>query len=377
MKVDFFKHNLEKKDIENVNKVLNSLFLTTGETVGEFENKLAKYLGVKYAVGLTSCTAALHLSLLAYGIGKDNEVITSPMSFISTANAIEFTGSKPVFVDIEKNTGNINADLIEKAITKKTKAIIPVHLYGQLCDMKKIQKIANKYNLIIIEDAAHSLEAQRDGYRAGQIGNTASFSFYATKNITSGEGGAAVTNDKNIAEWLKKARLHGMSKSAAERYSKKYQHYDMEFLGWKYNMTNIQAAMLLNQLDKIEERLKKREKICQIYNNAFKNIKNIQIPEILPKTKPARYIYTIQVDPKKRDKIIHQLQKKGIGIAVNFRPIHLMKYYRKKYGYKKGMYPNAEKIGASTITLPLYPKLTRKEVRYIIRSVIDIIKNKK
>lgn len=377
MKVDFFKHNLEKKDIENVNKVLNSLFLTTGETVGEFENKLAKYLGVKYAVGLTSCTAALHLSLLAYGIGKDNEVITSPMSFISTANAIEFTGAKPVFVDVEKNTGNINADLIEKAITKKTKAIIPVHLYGQLCDMKKIQKIANKYNLIIIEDAAHSLEAQRDGYRAGQIGNTASFSFYATKNITSGEGGAAVTNDKNIAEWLKKARLHGMSKSAAERYSKKYQHYDMEFLGWKYNMTNIQAAMLLNQLDKIEERLKKREKICQIYNNAFKNIKNIQIPEILPKTKPARYIYTIQVDPKKRDKIIHQLQKKGIGIAVNFRPIHLMKYYRKKYGYKKGMYPNAEKIGASTITLPLYPKLTRKEVRYIIRSVIDIIKNKK
>ncbi len=374
MKVDFFKHNLEKKDIENVNKVLNSLFLTTGETVGEFENKLAKYLGVKYAVGLTSCTAALHLSLLAYGIGKDNEVITSPMSFISTANAIEFTGAKPVFVDVEKNTGNINADLIEKAITKKTKAIIPVHLYGQLCDMKKIQKIANKYNLIIIEDAAHSLEAQRDGYRAGQIGNTASFSFYAIKNITSGEGGAVVTNDKNIAEWLKKARLHGMSKSAAERYSKKYQHYDMEFLGWKYNMTNIQAAMLLNQLDKIEERLKKREKICQIYNNAFKNIKNIQIPEILPKTKPARYIYTIQVDPKKRDKIIHQLQKKEIGIAVNFRPIHLMKYYRKKYGYKKGMYPNAEKIGASTITLPLYPKLTRKEVRYIIRSVIDIIK---
>jgi len=374
MKVDFFKHNLEKKDIENVNKVLNSLFLTTGETVGEFENKLAKYLGVKYAVGLTSCTAALHLSLLAYGIDKDNEVITSPMSFISTANAIEFTGAKPVFVDVEKNTGNINADLIEKAITKKTKAIIPVHLYGQLCDMKKIQKIANKYNLIIIEDAAHSLEAQRDGYRAGQIGNTASFSFYATKNITSGEGGAVVTNDKNIAEWLKKARLHGMSKSAAERYSKKYQHYDMEFLGWKYNMTNIQAAMLLNQLDKIEERLKKREKICQIYNNAFKNIKNIQIPEILPKTKPARYIYTIQVDPKKRDKIIHQLQKKEIGIAVNFRPIHLMKYYRKKYGYKKGMYPNAEKIGASTITLPLYPKLTRKEVRYIIRSVIDIIK---
>lgn len=369
MKVEFFRHNLDNADIQNVEKVLRGLFLTTGETVKEFEAKFAQYLQVNYAIGVTSCTAALHLSLLAAGVQPGDEVITTPMSFIATANAIEYTGAKPVFVDIEPDTGNIDATKIENSITLKTKAIIPVHLCGQLCDMKRIREIADRHGLSVIEDAAHAVEAEREEYRSGSYGDFACFSFYATKNLTSGEGGAIVVKNEEDAELLKKLRLHGMSKNAADRYAKKYEHYDMEMLGWKYNMTNIQAAMMLHQLTRLEERLALREELCLRYEEAFSEIPGIRLIKTLPNVKSARHLFTILVAPERRDEIIHNLQEQGIGVAVNFRPIHLMKYYQKKYGYQHGSFPIAEDMGERTITLPLYPNLTAEEQEYVIEAV--------
>jgi len=373
MKVEFYKHNISQADIDNVVKVLDSLFLTTGETVKEFEEQFSRYLGCKYTVGVTSCTAALHLSLLAHGIGPGDEVITTPMTFIASANSIIYAGAVPVFVDVEPETGNINAGLIESAITPKTKAILPVHLYGQMCDMRRIREIADKHHLIVIEDSAHAIEASRDGVRLGALGNAASFSFYATKNITCGEGGAISTNDSEIAEKLKKLRLHGMSKGAADRYTKRYEHWDMELLGWKYNMSNIQAALLLNQLEKIDKLWRRREKICREYEKAFENCRGITCMKILPGSKSARHLFTIMVPPKKRDEVLKNLQDKGIGVAVNFRAIHLLSYYRQTFGYKRGSFPVAERIGDSTITLPLYPRLKDEEVEYVIRGVIDAV----
>jgi len=371
-KIEFHKHNISSKDIANLTGVLNTVFLSTGDTVTEFEEKLARYLGCEYVVGVTSCTAALHLSLLAYGIGPGDEVITTPMTFIATANAVIHTGAKPVFVDAEPETANINANLIEKAVTPKTKAILPVHLYGQMCDMKKIKKIADTHNLVIIEDAAHTIEANRDGIRPGQLGDAACFSFYPTKSITSGEGGAISVHDEEVAEKLKKLRNHGMNKGASERYSKRYEHWDMELLGWKYNMFNIQAALLLNQLENIDSFWQRRDEICQRYEAAFKDLPGITCLKIMPGSKSARLMFTILVPPQRRDEIMWQLQEKGIGVAVNFRAIHLLTYFSSTYGYKRGMFPAAERIGDSTISLPLYPRLTEEEVEYIIRTVKEV-----
>jgi dTDP-4-amino-4,6-dideoxygalactose transaminase len=372
MKIEFYKHNISQSDIDNVTRVLHSIFLTTGEQVNEFEKKFSRYLVCRYTVGVNSCTAALHLALLAYEVGLGDEVITTPMTFISSANSVIYVGAKPVFVDVEPDTGNIDADLIEAAITSKTKAILPVHLYGQMCDMRKIRRIADKHGLFVIEDAAHAIEAIRDSVRPGKLGDAACFSFYATKNITSGEGGAVSTNNEGIATKLEKLRLHGMSKGAAERYSKKYEHWDMEMLGWKYNMSNIQAALLLGQLENIDKNWERRELICRKYEDAFRNNPNISLIKILPGSKSARHIFTILVPPERRDDILWKLQDNGVGVAVNFKAIHLLSYYREKFGYEKGMFPIAEKIGASTITIPLYPKLTDKEIAYVIEIVNQV-----
>lgn len=372
MKIEFYKHNISQDDIDNVNQVLRSVFLTTGDQVNKFERKFSNYLGCRYTVGVNSCTAALHLSLLAYGVGVGDEVITTPMTFISSANSIIYVGAKPIFVDVEPETGNINADLLEAAITPKTKAILPVHLYGQMCDMKKIRRIADKHGLLVIEDAAHSIEAVRDNVRPGKIGDAACFSFYATKNITSGEGGAVSTNNEKVALKLEKLRLHGMSKGAAQRYSKRYEHWDMEMLGWKYNMSDIQAALLIGQLDDIDKNRERRELICRMYEDAFRNNPNISLLKVLPGSTSARHIFTILVPPERRDDILWKLQENGIGVAVNFKAIHLLSYYRETFNYEKGILPVAEKIGESTITIPLYPKLTDKEITYIIKTVNQV-----
>jgi len=390
MKVEFFRHNIEEADIRNAVEVLRSLFLTTGETVWKFEERFARYLRVRHAVGVTSCTSGLQMSFLALGVGPGDEVITTPMTFIATATSILHTGAVPVFVDVEARTGNIDVDRIEEFIRDQceeerrggglinrntgriVKGIVPVHLYGQMCDMKRLRSIADRYRLFLVEDCAHCIEGERDDVRPGQLSDAACFSFYATKNITCGEGGAVVTNDDRIAGTLKLLRSHGMSKEAAERYTKRYDHWDMEILGWKCNMDNIKAALLLTQLDRIEERLRARERIARIYEQAFVKCDGLDFPDILPGTKCARHLFTVWVDPSIRDAVLNRLQERGIGVAVNFRAIHLLRYFRETFRFERGAFPNAERIGDSTISLPLYPKLTNREIVYVVEAVKEI-----
>ena len=366
-KIEFFRHNIDKRDRDRANRVLKSIFLTTGKEVAEFEQKFSQYINLKYTVGLTSCTAALHLSLIALGIGPGDEVITTPMSFCATANAILHAGATPVFVDVEDETGNLNAELIESAVTPKTKAIIPVHLYGQMCDMKKIRAIAQKYNLTIIEDAAHAIEASRDGIRVGEVSDIACFSFYATKNITSGEGGAVSTNSRKLADTVRMLRLHGIDKGAADRYTKHYQHWDMPLLGWKYNMDNIQAALLIGQLERIDDLWEKRDELWKLYEEYLYPVKGLRLLKTLPDVRHARHLLTVLVPTGKRDHMLWTIQDNMIGVAVNYRPIHLLRFYRDQFGYKEGNYPVAEDIGNRTLSLPLYPTLKATEVRYIVK----------
>jgi len=369
MKIEFFRHNITEEDIETTAAVLRSVFLTTGTVVAELEQGLASYLGGQQTVGVTSCTAALHLCLLAWGIGEGDEVITTPMSFCATSNAVMHAGAVPVFVDVEAGTGNINADLIEQAITPRTKAIIPVHLYGQMCDMKKIRQIADQHGLVVIEDAAHCIEGMRDTVRPGHLGDAACFSFYATKNITSGEGGAVTTRHADKADLLRMLRLHGIDRSAIDRYTKKFQHWDMPVLGWKYNMDNIQAALLVGQLGRIDTLWKRRNAIYQRYVEAFSAVEGVEIHSAPSDNRHACHLFTILVADGLRDQMLGALQEKGVGVAVNYRPIHLLQYYRERFGYKEGMFPVAENIGSRTISLPLYPRLGDEEAAYVIETV--------
>ncbi len=370
MKIEFFRHDINDEDIKRVNKVLKSIFLTNAHVTEEFERKFADYLGIEHCIAVNSCTAALHLSLIALNIGRGDEVITIPLSFVATANAILHAGAKPVFVDVERTTGNIDISMIEEKITDRTKAVIPVHLYGNMVDMKGLRGIADRYNLKIIEDAAHCIEGERDGIIPGNVSDAACFSFYATKNITSGEGGAIVCHDKELAEKLYMLRLHGIDKDASSRYTKEYRHWDMKLLGWKYNISDIQSALLLGQLERVEENLKRREEIASFYEREFEKL-GIDYIKVPKNTKSARHLFTVLVD--NRDDILAKMQDKGVGVAVNYRPIHLHSYYRNTFGYKTGDFPVAEYIGERTISIPLYPKLTDSEVAYIVRTLKRIV----
>lgn len=373
MKVEFYKHNIGDEEIRLIEKALRSLFLTTGASVDELEKRLARYFHVNFAVGLTSCTAALHLSLIAAGVGQGDEVITTPMSFVATANAICMAGGTPVFVDVEKETGNIDPNRIEAQITKKTKVILPVHLYGEMVDMKKILAIATKYKIAVVEDAAHALESQRDGIRPGQKSFGACFSFYATKSITSGEGGAFTTNFEHAAKLVTKLRSHGITSELAQRIRVGLRTYDVDVLGWKYNMDNLQAALLIPQIKKIHENWKKREIIAQKYRKAFSNIRKVAMPVESKNSKHGRHIFPIWVDSKKRDKILNFINSHGVGAVINYPAIHLFSYYKKKFGFRERMFPIAEEIAGREISLPLYGKLKNHEIDYIIDTVSKAI----
>lgn len=365
-KVPFFMHDLGKAELEAVAQVLAGPILTTGEWVDRFEHRFADYLGARHAIAVTSCTGALHLSLLALGIGPGAEVITTPMTFIATATAIMESGAKPVFVDVEPETGNLDASLIEAAITEHTRAIMPVHLYGQMCDMRAIRKIADSYNLAVIEDAAHCVEGTRDGVRPGQLGDTACFSFYATKNLTCAEGGALVTNDDNLAEKLRLLRLHGMNKNANDRHREGYKHWDMTVLGWKYNMDNIQAALLLPQMDRLEENWQKRKELAAYYEQRLWDLPNLSRPKTLLGVEHAWHLFPVWVGGSERDRVIQELQNASVSVMVNYRAIHLLSYFRETFGFRRGDFPMAEVIGDATISLPFYPQMPLQHVDIVM-----------
>jgi dTDP-4-amino-4,6-dideoxygalactose transaminase len=372
-KIEFFRHDLGQAELDSVAEVLAGPILTTGETVARFERRFAAYLGRKHALGVTSCTGALHLSLLALGVGPGDEVITSPMTFIATATAILEAGATPVFVDVEAETGNLDARRIESAITQRTRAIMPVHLYGQMCDMRAIRKVADHHKLYVIEDAAHCVEGEREGVRPGELGETACFSFYATKTLTCGEGGAIVTDSDALAERLRLLRLHGMNKTAADRFREGYSHWDMVLLGWKYNMDNIQAALLLPQMDRLEQSWQRREALARSYEEALGGIKGLSWPKVLPESRHARYQATAWVEGYDRDELISHLREMGISAMVNYRAIHLLTYFRETFGYKPGDFPIAERIGETTLSLPFYATMPPEHVEIVADALRDIL----
>jgi dTDP-4-amino-4,6-dideoxygalactose transaminase len=375
MKVEFYRHQLGEANLKRFAQVMHTIFLTTGDEVALFEEKFADYLGEKYVVGLTSATAGLQLSLLALGVGAGDEVITTPMTFVATALSVMHANATPVFVDVEADTGNLDVNLAARAVTPRTKAIMPVHLYGQMADMVKLKKVAQEGNLYLIEDAAHCLEGVRDNIRVGQLSEATCYSFYATKSITCGEGGAVSTSDPQIRELLQQLRLHGMSTDALHRYTKVYRHYDVEVHGWKYNMYNLQAALLIDQIDEIETRREIRERLANYYRASFTGCPGLEMPALRPGVKQGHHLFTIWVDPAKRDQILRSLQDQGVGVAVNYRACHLYTLFRRQFGYKEGDFPNAEMIGSRTISLPLYSSLRDEEIEYVAETVKRVVRS--
>ena len=375
MKVEFYRHQLGEANLARFAQVMHTIFLTTGDEVALFEQKFADYLGEKYVVGLTSATAGLQLALLALGVGAGDEVITTPMTFAATPLSVMHANATPVFVDVEADTGNIDVKLVAGAITPKTRAVMPVHLYGQMVDMVGLAKVAEEHRLHLIEDAAHCLEGMRDNVRVGQLSAATCYSFYATKSITCGEGGAVSTSDPQLWEMLQKLRLHGMSTDALHRYTKIYRHYDIDVHGWKYNMYNLQAALLIDQIDEIEARRETREQLADYYRASFAGCPGLEMPRYDPAIKQGYHLFTIWVDPVKRDQILWSLQEQGIGVAVNYRACHLYTLFRRQFGYKEGDFPNAELIGSRTLSLPLYPGLRDEEIEYVADTVKRVVRS--
>jgi UDP-4-amino-4-deoxy-L-arabinose-oxoglutarate aminotransferase len=369
MAVDFYRHALGDEEKDAVRSVLDSLFLTTGQKVYAFEKAFEEYLGVPAVVCTAHATASLHLAMLAAGIGPGDEVVTTPMTFLSSANAVLYAGGTPVFADVDPATANIDPAAVEAAITPRTKAIVAVDLYGLLADMKTLRAIADKYSLVLVEDAAHCVEGRRDGVGPGQLADYGCFSFYATKNLTCGEGGAVTARDASKKSLLRQLGSHGMSRNAADRYAGKYQHWDMERLGYKYNLSDVSASLLLPQLPKLAARLVRREEICRRYEAAFRDAPGITFPVVPDGATSGRHLFTIWVEPADRDAILAGIQARGVGVAVNYRAVHLTSYYADRFGYTRGMFPNAERIGDSTITIPLWPAMTDAQADEVIAAV--------
>lgn len=377
--LNFSIPDITQKEIDEVVKTLKSGWLTTGKKTQLFEKNFANYTGAKYAIALSSCTAALFLSLIVEGIQAGDEVITTPFTFVSTANVVHHLGAKPVFVDIEPDTYNIDPEKIPLAITSKTKAIIPVHYSGQPCNMQRIMKIAADHNLRVIEDAAHAIGAEYQGKKVGGQGNLTCFSFFPTKNITTGEGGIITLNDKEKAVRLKKLRLHGMSKDGWKRYDQAESwYYEIHEAGYKFNLSDINAALGVIQLGRIKEINQKRKELADYYIQELTHIPGIQTLSIPSNVKSSWHIFPIWIDSKElgltRNQLIKALWKRKIGTSVHFIPLHLQPFYQKEYQYKKGDFPVVEKIFAGIVSLPLFPKMTNKDIDDVINAIQDAVK---
>ena len=370
--VDFHRHAIDEQDIAAAVDVLRSLFLTTGPVTGLVETKLAGYLGRRHVVAMNNCTTALMLSLKALDIGVGDEVITSPMTFAASITAIMHAGATPVLVDVDPATALIDPEAVEAHITPRTRAVLPVHLYGQMADMRRLVEICRPRDIAIVEDAAHAVESSRDDTGPGQLGDLACLSFYATKNLTCGEGGAVVTDNDALAQRLRRLRLHGMSKTASDRHGRKYEHWDITELGYKANLPDILAALLLHQIDRLEDLRVRREQIARRYEAAFAALEEVDFPRVLPACRSARHLFTIWVPEARRDQTLLDLGSRGIGVAVNYRAVHLLSYFRQQLGYEPGNFPHAERIGRRTITLPCYPGLRAEEQQRVIDAVREV-----
>jgi len=379
IKVAFGKPHFKINEIKEINHSLKNSWVGTGPKTKIFEDNFKKFKKSKYAIAVSSCTSALHLSLLALGIKKGDEVITTSMTFCSTINAILHAGAKPVLLDINKNTINLNENEIENKITKKTKCLVVVHFAGLPCKMDVIMKIAKKNNLKVIEDCAHAVEANLNNIPVGTFGDTGCFSFYANKNLSTGEGGMVITNKKIIEKKVRLLSLHGLSKNAWKRFTNsKFATYDIIETGYKYNMTDLQASLGIHQLSYIKQNLKLRNSIWETYSNNLQ-----EQPIILPAKKFDKnirhsfHLYTIKIKKRfkfNRDILANELQKRGIVTGIHYKSIADFKYYKKLLNLNVKKYKNSINYGKETLSLPIYPSLKKRDQMYVIDCIKNILK---
>lgn len=369
---------IEEDDIAGVVDSLRSGWIAKGPKTMEFEKQFAEYVGTKYAVAVNSCTAALHLSLVAAGLEEGDEVLTTPMTFAASANVVIHTGAKPIFVDIDPVTLNIDPKKIREKITPRTKAIIPVHIAGHPCEMDEIMAIAKEYNLFVLEDAAHAVYTQYKGKLIGSIGHATAFSFYATKNLVTGEGGMITTNDEALYNKIRIMSTHGMSRNAWNRYAEAGSwYYEILSPGYKDNMSDIMAGLGLSQLTKLERMQGIRLEIADYYNTEFGKMAELEAPVELDYARHAWHLYIIKLNLDKltidRGAFIEQLKHENIGTSVHFIPVHMHPYYRDTYGYKEGDFPIAEGVFERIISLPLYPKMSMQDARDVVVAVRRVV----
>lgn len=371
------KQKIDEDDINSVVKVLKGDYLTTGPIVSEFENSVAKYVGTKYAVAVSNGTAALHMACYAAGISEGDEVLVPAITFAASSNCVLYCGGKPVFIDIDPKSYNIDINKIKEKITNKTKAIIPVDFAGQSVDMDSILKIAEEYNLIVIEDAAHALGSEYKNEKVGSKAHMTEFSFHPVKPITTGEGGVVVTNSKELYEKMILFRSHGITRNSnlmIENQGPWY--YEQIDLGYNYRLTDIQSALGLSQIKKLDDFILKRREIVNKYNEAFKDLKEIVTPFENEYSKSGHHIYVLLLNLDKlkcgRKEIFEALQAENIGVNVHYLPVYLHPYY-KKLGYKKGECPVAEDIYNRMITIPLFPSMSDKDIKDVIEAVKKVL----
>jgi dTDP-4-amino-4,6-dideoxygalactose transaminase len=373
----FHKPDIGDAEIRAVVETLHSGWLTTGRKVKTFEDDFASYVGAKHAVAVNSGTAALHLALDAVGIKQGDEVIVPTMTFAATAEVVLYFKAKPVLVDCQPDTLNLDSSRLEAAISSKTKAIIPVHIAGRPCEMDEILRIAKKHNLKVIEDAAHALPASYHGRTIGTIGDITCFSFYATKTITTGEGGMATTDNPEWAERMRMMSLHGISQDAWKRYTKEGSwYYEVISPGFKYNLTDIAAALGIEQLKKCNEFWEARQRIAMIYEEAFAELEAIRLPTCAKDVQHAWHLFIIQLNLERlrmgRNEFIEGLREREVGTSVHFIPLHLHPYYRDAFGYRPADFPIASAVFERIVSLPIYPKMTEADVEKVIGAVREL-----
>lgn len=364
--IPYGRQTIDEDDINAVVDVLKSDYLTTGPKIAEFEQAVASYTGAKYAVAISNGTSALHAACFAAGIGRGDEVITTPLTFAASANCVLYCGGTPVFADVDPYTYNIDPEDIRKKITDKTKAIIAVHLAGQPCDMDEIHSIAQEHNLIVIEDGAHALGSVYKGKKVGCLSDMTTFSFHPVKPITTGEGGMIMTDNGELYKRLVLFRSHGITRdeSMMTRNEEPWFYQQLD-LGYNYRITDIQCALGCSQMRKLDKFLKRRRELAERYNNAFIECDNIVIPYQLPDTQSGWHLYIVQVKNHDRKQVFETLRDKGIGVNVHYIPVYMHPYYQ-EHGYRDVHCANAEEIYSHIISLPLYPGLTDDQQDYVI-----------
>lgn len=374
LQVPFHRASIGEEEVQAVSEVIRSGWLTMGPKTFEFEKEFAKYVGAQHAVAVSTGTAALHLSLEAAGIGAGDEVLLPTTTFTATAEAVTYLRARPVLVDIEPVTMNMDPEDAARRITSKTRAIIPVHLGGQPCDMDEIHTLARMHHLRVIEDAAHALPSEYRGKRVGQISEFTCFSFYATKTLTSGEGGMITTDNSTVADRMRLMRLHGIERDAWKRYRADGSwFYEVLEAGFKYNLTDFQSAMGLVQLAKCDRMKQAREAVAQRYSDAFSSFDELVVPTVLPDRRTSWHLYALRLRLDRlsldRNNFVQALHRHGVACSVHFIPLHLHPYYQRVYGYQIGDYPRAEQEYHSCFSLPIYPGMTDREINHVVGAV--------